>query len=115
MTNLPVKPLPEDVVDMAARAIAAEVAHHIKTMYPGAAEAVAWESCKRSLAGVIRNGMKRLGDAAERGEMESEIQAMRSQRSRENAMRRDMAEASTPAAVLASIQRNQSNSGATHD
>ncbi|RWR30472.1 hypothetical protein D2T29_12435 [Sinirhodobacter populi] len=109
MTNMPVKPLPDDAVDMAAKAIAAEVAHHIKTMYPGAAEAVAWESCKRSLAGVIRNGMKRLGDAAERGEMESEIKAMRSQRSREDAMRRDMAEASTPAVVFAAIQHNQSN------
>ncbi len=107
MSNLPMKPLPDDAVDMAAKAIAAEVAHHIKTMYPSAAEAVAWESCKRSLAGVIRNGMKRLGDAAERGEMEAEIKTMRSQRKREDAMRRDMAEASTPAAVLAAIQRER--------
>lgn len=109
MTNLPVKPLPDDAVDMAARAIAAEVAHHIKAMYPAAAEAVAWESCKRSLAGVIRNGMKRLGDAAERGEMEAEVRSMRSQRAREAAMRQDMAEAATPEAVIAAIQRQRSD------
>jgi hypothetical protein len=108
MTNLPMKPLPDDAVDMAARAIAAEVAHHIKAMYPAAAEAVAWESCKRSLAGVIRNGMKRLGDAAERGEMEAEIRSMRSQRVRETAMRRDMAEARTPEKVIVAIRNHQS-------
>ncbi|MBB2158019.1 hypothetical protein HLH33_17250 [Gluconacetobacter diazotrophicus] len=84
MARLPMKPLPEDAVDLAAHAITAEVAHHIKTMYPAAAQAVAWGSCKRSLAGVIRNGMRRLGDAAERGEMEAEIRAMRSQRARED-------------------------------
>ncbi|WJS87213.1 hypothetical protein [Paracoccus sp. TOH] len=108
MPNLPVKPLPDDAVDMAARAIAAEVAHHIKAMYPAAAEAVAWESCKRSLTGVIRNGMKRLGDAAERGEMEAEIRSMRSQRAREEAIRRDMAQAGTPAEVMSVIRSHQS-------
>lgn len=105
MASVPVKPLPDDAVDMAAKAIAAEVAHHIKTMYPSAAEAVAWESCKRSLSGVIRNGMKRLGDAAERGEMEAEIKAMRRQRAQQEAFRRDMAEATTPADVSAVIER----------
>jgi hypothetical protein len=84
VANLPMKPLPEDSVDLAAKAIAADVAHHIKTMYPAAAQAVAWTSCKRSPAGVIRNGMRRLGNAAERGEMEAEIRASRGQRARED-------------------------------
>ena len=80
MGDLPAKPLPEDAVDMAARAVALEVAEHIVTMYPDAARAVAWESCKRSLSGVIRNAMSRLGRAAEQGRLEDEIRLMAKQR-----------------------------------
>src|SRR5690554_143430 len=86
MPNLPVKPLPDDAVDMAARAVALEIAHHIETMYPEAAKAVAWGSCKRSLAGVVRNNMKRLGRAAENGEMEAEIKKMSAERRKYNDM-----------------------------
>lgn len=88
--SLPVKPLPEDAVDMAAKAVAAEVAEHIEAMYPRAAEAVAWGSCKRSLQGVIRNSMKRLGDAAERGELEREVKTMKKQRDQIRKMRKSM-------------------------
>lgn len=80
MTDLPAKPLPPDAVDMAARAVALEVAEHIATMYPDAAKAVAWESCKRSVSGVIRNAMIRLGRAAEHGRLEDEIRLMAKQR-----------------------------------
>lgn len=80
MPDVPAIPLPDDAVDMAARAVAAEVAEHIATMYPAAADAVAWESCKRSLAGVIRNSMASLGKAAENGRLDDEIRAMRRRR-----------------------------------
>lgn len=80
MNNLPAKPLPDDAVDMVARAVALEVAEHIAKMYPDAARAVAWGNCKRSLSGVIRNTMARLGRAAERGALEQEIKLMARQR-----------------------------------
>lgn len=80
ITTLPSVPLGDDAIDQAARAVALEVAHHIEMMYPKAADAVAWNSCKRSISGVVRNAMKRIGDAAERGEMDREIQKMQKQR-----------------------------------
>lgn len=88
MTDLPAKPLPEDAVDLAAKAVAAEVAAHICEMYPKAAEAVSMPSMSRSLSGVIRNSMSRLGRAAEVGELEREIGKMRSERSRRSALHR---------------------------
>lgn len=87
MTDLPVKPLPEDAVDLAAKAVAAEVSAHIREMYPRAAEAVSMASMSRSLSGVIRNSMKRLGRAAEGGELEREIDKMRAERHRRSALR----------------------------
>lgn len=77
-----------NAVDMAAKAVAAEVAAHIREMYPKAAKAVSMQSMARSLSGVIRNNMSRLGRAAERGEMEAEIDKMRSERARRTALRR---------------------------
>ena len=80
ITTLPRAPLDDDAIDKAARTVALEVSHHIEMMYPAAAKAVAWNSCKRSISGVVRNAMKRIGDAAERGEMDREIEAMQRQR-----------------------------------
>ena len=88
ITTLPVKGLPDDAVDMVAKEISAQVALHIVTMYPGAATAVPWDSCKRSLSGVIRNNMARLGKAAERGALEVEIKKMKSERARISAIRK---------------------------
>lgn len=87
ITDLPMHPLPDDAVDMAARAVAAEVAAHIREMYPKAAEAVSVPSMTRSLTGVIRNNMKRLGRAAESGDLEGEIEKMRQERTRRRALR----------------------------
>lgn len=93
MADLPVKALPDDAVDMAARAVALEVSEHIQSMYPKAAAAVSMDSMGRSLAGVIRNNMKRLGRAAEKGEMEAEIKAMaRQRRERKKVYQRHSAE-----------------------
>jgi len=89
--NLPLPPLPDDAVDMAAREIAAQVCAHIKAMYPDATEAVPWNSCKRSLSGLIRNDMKRIGRAAERGEMVQEIAGMRNERVKITKMREGLA------------------------
>lgn len=80
ITTLPRAPLDDDAIDKAARAVALEVSHHIEMMYPGAAEAVAWNSCKRSISGVVRNAMKRLGEAAEQGDLDRVISDMQKQR-----------------------------------
>lgn len=81
-TDLPARPLPEDAVDAAARVVAAEIALHLELMYPDAPRAVAWSSCKRSLSGVVRNSMSRLGRAAEKGEMNAVIKDMQRERAR---------------------------------
>lgn len=86
--KLPAAPLPDDVIDRVAKEIAAQVADHIEVMYPAAAKAVAWHSASRSIQGVVRNGMKRLGDAAEGGTIDREIKEMRVQRLRHKALLR---------------------------
>lgn len=88
MNDLPAVPLPDDIVDMVAKEIAAQVSLHIVHMYPKAAEAVPWNSCKRSLSGVIRNNMSRLSKAAERGAINAELTKMRSERAKITAMRK---------------------------
>jgi len=65
--NLPAQPLSDDLVDRIAKEVAALVSDHIETMYPAAAQAVAWQSCKRSIQGVVRNGVASAGRAAEAG------------------------------------------------
>jgi len=87
--DLPMKPLPEDAVDIAAKTVAAEVAAHIRKMYPAAADAVSVPSMTRSLSGVIRNSMSRLGRAAERGEIEAEAEKMRRERMRRSVLRKN--------------------------
>lgn len=47
--DLPARPLSDDVVDRIAKEVAAQVTHHIETMYPAAPEAVAWSSARRSI------------------------------------------------------------------
>ena len=61
------KPMPDDVVDLVAKEVAARVRDHIEQMYPDAARAVAWKSASLSIQGVCRNAMKSAGDAAEAG------------------------------------------------
>lgn len=58
---------PDDIVDRIAAEIGLHVAHHIETMYPEAAEAVAWGSAKMSIQGCIRNAVASAGRAAEQG------------------------------------------------
>lgn len=53
-----------------------------------AAAAVSMNSMSRSLSGVIRNKMARLGRAAELGELEAEAEKMRSERMRRSAFSR---------------------------
>lgn len=88
MTSLPAKNLPDDVVDLVAKEVAAQVALHIVSMYPKAANAVSWNSCKLSIAGVIRNNMSRLGKAAESGDLDAEMKKMKLERKRLTAMRK---------------------------
>jgi len=71
MSDLPAIPLSDDLVDRIAKEIAAQVADHIETMYPEAAKAVAWNSAKRSIQGVVRNGVASAGRATENGTAES--------------------------------------------
>lgn len=90
VTDLPMQPLPGDAVDMAARAVSAEVTAHIQEMYPSAAKAVSVPSMTRSLTGVIRNNMRRLGRAAENGDLEREIDKMRQERRRRRVLRQTL-------------------------
>lgn len=64
-------------------------------MYPAAASAVSWTSCKRSLSGVIQNTMTRLSEAAEIGSMDTVIKAMAAHRREMEKLRKiaEMAEA----------------------
>jgi len=78
--TVPAVPLTDDVVDKIAREIGLIVAHHIETMYPAAAEAVAWESCKRSIQGVVRNSVKSAGRAAETGAVDEWVKQQRAMR-----------------------------------
>lgn len=67
MSNLPAIPMSDDLVDRIAKEVAALVSDHIETMYPAAAKAVAWNSCKLSIQGVVRNAVAHAGRAAEAG------------------------------------------------
>ncbi len=82
MNSLPAIPMADDLVDRIAAEIGLEVAFHIETMYPDAAKAVAWNSCKRSLQGVIRNAIRGAGRAAENGDAEAWISSKRTNRKR---------------------------------
>ena len=80
MDTLPALPLSDDLTDRIAKEIAALIADHIERMYPGAAQAVAWNSCKLSVQGVVRNAVASAGRAAEKGTADDWISA--SQKSR---------------------------------
>lgn len=70
MNTLPAIPMTDDLVDRIAKEVAAQVADHIETMYPRAADAVAWASCRRSIQGVVRNNIASAGRAATDGTIE---------------------------------------------
>ena len=86
MPDLPAIPLTDDLVDRIAREIANEVAFHIETYYPDAARAVAWQSTKRSIQGVIRNQVASAGRATEAGLGEQWIKDCRRSRRKLRAM-----------------------------
>jgi hypothetical protein len=71
------RPMPDDLIDRIAREIALEVGAHLETYYPDACRAVAWESCKRSIQGVVRNRMASAGRAAEAGRAEEWLETTR--------------------------------------
>jgi hypothetical protein len=78
--KLPATHLPDDVIDRVAREVAAQVADHIRFMYPKAAEAVAWDSASRSIQGLVRNHMAEAARAAEEGRIDTCLRAMRKRR-----------------------------------
>lgn len=84
MSDLPAVPLSDDLVDRIAAEIGLHVAHHIETMYPEAAKAVAWGSAKRSIQGCIRNAVAAAGRAAERGKADEWIKRNRAMRRASN-------------------------------
>lgn len=73
VSDLPIPAMSDDLVDRIAKEVAALVSDHIETMYPNAAKAVAWSSCKRSIQGVVRNGVASAGRAAETGQADQWI------------------------------------------
>jgi hypothetical protein len=77
---VPHRPMPDDLIDRIAREIALEVGMCLETYYPNACRAVAWESCKRAIQGVVRNGMASAGRAAEAGQAEEWIERTRRHR-----------------------------------
>jgi hypothetical protein len=85
--TLPARPLSDDVVDRIAAEIGIQVAYHIETMYPAAAEAVAWNSAKRSIQGVVRNAVAAAGRAAEIGDVDQWIRQSRMHRIALNRLR----------------------------
>lgn len=87
-TALPVRALPEDIVDIIAREVSLDLKEHIEAMYPAAAAAVAWNSCARSIQGTIRNTMKAAGVAAEEGRIEQWLSLHRRNRRELKALRR---------------------------
>lgn len=85
MAKAPAIPLSDDVVDRIAAEIGIQVAYHIETQYPAAAQAVAWESCKRSIQGVVRNAVASAGRAAELGMADVWIKESRNRRRQDRA------------------------------
>lgn len=88
MSDLPARPLSDDVVDRIAAEIGLIVAHHIETQYPAMTEPVAWNSAKRSIQGVIRNEVASAGRAAENGTVDDWIKRKRAHRREINRLRR---------------------------
>ena len=78
--TLPAEQMTDDIVDRIAMEVAAQVSDHIEMMYPSAATAVAWQSCKRSIQGVVRNNVAAAGREAERGTIETWLRRVRKQR-----------------------------------
>lgn len=87
MNKLPARPLSDEVVDRIAAEIGLQVSHHIEMMYPAAAEAVAWNSAKRSIQGVVRNAVAAAGRAAEEGRADDWIAQERRLRREINRLR----------------------------
>ena len=90
MTNLPAISMSDDLVDRIAKEVAALVSDHIETMYPAAAKAVAWDSCKRSIQGVVRNSVASAGRAAEKGNADLWIADSAKRRKKYKAMWREV-------------------------
>jgi hypothetical protein len=74
------RPMPDDLIDRIAREIALEVGMCLETFYPDACRAVAWQSCKRAIQGVVRNRMESAGRAAEAGVAEEWLETTRRHR-----------------------------------
>ena len=86
--TLPAAPMSDDLIDRIAKEVAAQVSTHIETMYPAAAEVVAWNSCKRSIQGVVRNNIAAASRATENGTIEIWLKTVRTARLKLLAMRR---------------------------
>ena len=89
ITTLPAAPMSDDLIDRIAKEVAAQVSAHVETMYPAAADAVAWDSCKRSIQGVVRNNITAASRASESGKIESWLKMVRTTRLNLMAMRRE--------------------------
>lgn len=87
--TLPTAPMPDDLIDRIAKEVAAQVSAHVETMYPAAAEAVAWDSCKRSIQGVVRNNIAAASRETEAGTIEVWLKRVRTSRLKLRAMRRN--------------------------
>jgi hypothetical protein len=79
-TSLSAAPMTDDLIDRIAKEVAAQVSAHVETMYPDAAGAVAWDSCKRSIQGVIRNNIAAASRNAENGTIEDWLKTVRATR-----------------------------------
>lgn len=80
ITTLPAAQMSDDLIDRIAKEIAAQVSAHVETMYPAAADAVAWNSCKRSIQGVVRNNIAAASRATENGTIETWLKTVRTTR-----------------------------------
>jgi len=86
ITTLLATTMTDDLIDRIAKEVAAQVSDHIETMYPDAAEAVAWKSCSRSIQGVVRNNIAAASRNAENGTIEQWLKTVRTTRLKLKAM-----------------------------
>lgn len=80
-------PLTDDLVDRIAMEIANGLCDYLECMYPNVTTAVAWQSCKRSIHGHLRNDVASAGKAAESGSVDTWIKTRRAHRKKMRKLR----------------------------
>lgn len=78
----------EELVRRIAMDVGKEVVHHIETMYPDMAKAVAWKSARLSIRNCTYNAIMAAVNAADIGRAEQSIEANKKHRRTVNRLRK---------------------------